>query len=417
MKTHVTRCPHCQTTFRVSDDHLKIAQGAVRCGSCLQVFKADQYFVTPIVKAAAPQADVAQSQPQSTPSDVTSDVTDAVADITEDDDDELLFHDDMDLENDPDDTPDIISDNPTEDYNLKEPEQSHRPKPRSDLELSDDIFEMKAVSSDIELVDPDFMTDSSDRGVDDDAWADALLQDDDLDDISMGGLELTDANHFADAGVDLPTDLLTEDDIILESDDDFDDDEELLPEEEEEAYVKPSLDQLQDAPLDLRTNTGSSLAWGWGLGSVLMLLIGVAQLAYFQFDAWSRTPQWRPYYAWACESIGCQLPQVQNTQTMVTQHLVVRSHPRLQGALLVDTLLKNQANYAQPFPDLTLVFEDLNGQVVASRRFTPNEYLSGEMSGQQQMPSQTPIHVALEILDPGSDAVSYKIFLLNNQPK
>src|SRR5262245_52700045 len=35
-----TRCPDCETTFRVSDDALKKANGQVRCGRCASVFNA-----------------------------------------------------------------------------------------------------------------------------------------------------------------------------------------------------------------------------------------------------------------------------------------------------------------------------------------------------------------------------------------
>ncbi|NCB30924.1 MAG: hypothetical protein EOM66_05890, partial [Clostridia bacterium] len=45
MAVHVTRCPHCQTSFRVRDEHLSAARGMVRCGSCLQVFKAAEHFI------------------------------------------------------------------------------------------------------------------------------------------------------------------------------------------------------------------------------------------------------------------------------------------------------------------------------------------------------------------------------------
>ena len=35
-----TRCPGCQTTFRIAADTLRVANGAVRCGSCATVFSA-----------------------------------------------------------------------------------------------------------------------------------------------------------------------------------------------------------------------------------------------------------------------------------------------------------------------------------------------------------------------------------------
>jgi predicted Zn finger-like uncharacterized protein len=36
----LTRCPHCQTTFRVTTEQLRVRQGRVRCGACQSVFDA-----------------------------------------------------------------------------------------------------------------------------------------------------------------------------------------------------------------------------------------------------------------------------------------------------------------------------------------------------------------------------------------
>ncbi|MDB5756578.1 MAG: hypothetical protein JWR56_3006, partial [Massilia sp.] len=33
-----TICPHCNTTFRVASDQLKLRGGIVRCGACNEVF-------------------------------------------------------------------------------------------------------------------------------------------------------------------------------------------------------------------------------------------------------------------------------------------------------------------------------------------------------------------------------------------
>jgi len=42
--TGITRCPQCQTSFRVTDEQLRMADGAVRCGSCLTIFQAEAYM-------------------------------------------------------------------------------------------------------------------------------------------------------------------------------------------------------------------------------------------------------------------------------------------------------------------------------------------------------------------------------------
>lgn len=39
----LTRCPQCETLFRVGPDQLEARDGLVRCGRCLKVFKAEDY--------------------------------------------------------------------------------------------------------------------------------------------------------------------------------------------------------------------------------------------------------------------------------------------------------------------------------------------------------------------------------------
>lgn len=56
-----TKCPFCQTTFRVAQDQLKLRGGLVRCGNCREVFNGNDYLVAPevaqqLVAAPVPQA-------------------------------------------------------------------------------------------------------------------------------------------------------------------------------------------------------------------------------------------------------------------------------------------------------------------------------------------------------------------------
>jgi predicted Zn finger-like uncharacterized protein len=42
-----TQCPHCQTTFRVVPDQLKLRAGLVRCGACKQIFNGLEHLLPP----------------------------------------------------------------------------------------------------------------------------------------------------------------------------------------------------------------------------------------------------------------------------------------------------------------------------------------------------------------------------------
>lgn len=54
--SQITRCPQCQTRFKVVDDQLRISDGWVRCGKCKSVFDA----LTHLVARPAPPADDAK---------------------------------------------------------------------------------------------------------------------------------------------------------------------------------------------------------------------------------------------------------------------------------------------------------------------------------------------------------------------
>lgn len=47
MSDAITQCPACQTSFRVTPLQLDVADGSVRCGACLNIFQAEDHFLSP----------------------------------------------------------------------------------------------------------------------------------------------------------------------------------------------------------------------------------------------------------------------------------------------------------------------------------------------------------------------------------
>ncbi|MCG8668901.1 MAG: zinc-ribbon domain-containing protein [Pseudomonadales bacterium] len=136
------------------------------------------------------------------------------------------------------------------------------------------------------------------------------------------------------------------------------------------------------------------------------------QHAYFNFDELARQDQYRPYYQAVCQQLGCKLPTLADISKIQGANLVVRSHPMEPNAIVIDMIVYNRAKYAQPYPDLKLSFEDLNGNPVASRRFKPNEYIQDKKIDFERMPSNAPVHITLEIVDPGPKASNYQVDFL-----
>lgn len=65
-----TRCPACQTTFRVVADQLKLRQGLVRCGQCRHVFNGIEQM-----KYLAPATEAATADEKYSDSDLSTEVS------------------------------------------------------------------------------------------------------------------------------------------------------------------------------------------------------------------------------------------------------------------------------------------------------------------------------------------------------
>lgn len=395
MAEHITRCPHCQTTFRVRAQQLSAASGMVRCGSCLQIFKAADFFIKSTAAPEKAKTSATTKKEQDIPSDALIDDNFLIHDDMEADDDETVLKADEEFS---------FIDDPSADYNLRAPEKLSRPQPRDNAtdfgEIILDIDTQSPFGSFAEEQNP------STNYTEEDRWADALL--DELDQAPASKPKAFKAHikaepdeYFEDFG-QLDIEPITRPESLIVGN--------ITP----SPFAAKTVASLQDEPLEIHENAKRKLPWLWALGSLLLLALGAAQFLYFNFSELSRTPTWRPTYTSICQLLDCQLPKIQDTKKMASQLFTVKTHPHYQGALLVETLLLNKASYSQPFPDILLTFKDLNEKPIASRRFTPEQYLSGEMAGIHDMPEKAPVHIALEIVDPGAEAVSFTINLLAN---
>lgn len=404
-----TKCPHCGAQFRIGQDHLKQAGGKVRCGSCLEIFLATENLVKEGGETPAKAA-----KPGKTPAKPKKPVKKQPAPAKK-------------QKAEPADEPRWTP--PKQDTGRKATPDESKDKKRHESndtgvslgssELSESFLSMDEENG---FGDDNFVeTREGSRGDSDESWAEQLLEE--LEDNeqpeqtaqeppSPENMSLLDewsgdeedaappatgrsSSYDEDDGLD----MFAEDPGIA-GDDELDVIEIPPPEEEPEKPPRLKLPRGEEGP---------GQWFKWGALSLAAALVLAGQYLAFNFRELARTPQWRPYYAAACDVLGCQLPHRSNITRLRGANLVVRNHPSVAGALVVDAIVFNEADYPQPFPVLELSFSSAQDKPIASRRFTPSEYRAGELKDLAHMPPDVPIHVSLEILDPGPDAVNYSL--------
>lgn len=371
----LTRCPHCKAAFKVSEEQLEVANGRVRCGACMNVFDALAYAITPSGNSASQtEAPKPASQAQSFEAPAADEVqTEELSSDSSTEDDEL------------------IQDNPEEDYEGKSVFGD---------ELSSSFLELDKKDKKSKNFDQDD-TDET-QAAQDESWADAMLEEENqsntgsrkepyLGDDSAEPFENeSNVEHAAPSG----------DEYALPYD--FESTEPHQRKPEHISFYYEDDDSQPGKSAWLRTTLLVSI-------NSLLVISLIILASWFHYEKLVKYPKVAMVFEKTCEIVGCVLPELSDLSKIRSQNLVVRSHPTTRNALIIDTVITNQADFPQDFPELAIYFSDINNQTVAQRLIQPEEYLSEEVLSWKQMPSMQPIHISLELVDPGKEAVNYTL--------
>ena len=155
----------------------------------------------------------------------------------------------------------------------------------------------------------------------------------------------------------------------------------------------------------------------WGVGILLLTATLLIEYAWFNRDRLNQVPQLRAWSEKICQQIDCKDISMRDPAKIELISRNVYSHPNEKGALMVNVTMKNNAEFAQPFPVMQIHFSDVRGGSVAARRFLPDEYLPKELlSDTTDLPlllePDTNMTFTMEIQDPGKQAMTYEFDFL-----
>ncbi len=174
-------------------------------------------------------------------------------------------------------------------------------------------------------------------------------------------------------------------------------------------------DNLRDSYSSQSHSAISTLLWSFG---ILLLTATLAiEYAWFNRDQLSQIPELQAGIEKLCQQFECKKLSIRDPSKIELITRNIYSHPNEKKALMVNVTMKNNAEFAQPYPVMQIDFSDIRGGTVAARRFLPAEYLaieSQQANTEQQrlLQPNTSTHVTLEIQDPGKQAMTYEFNFL-----
>jgi predicted Zn finger-like uncharacterized protein len=179
---------------------------------------------------------------------------------------------------------------------------------------------------------------------------------------------------------------------------------------DEAAHVEaPAEDfsQLTFTPKFAKTRRRAWQGVVWTTVCVALMLGLGAQLAWAKRDSLIADPTIGPALQAGCSVVGCRLPLVADPAHLRLLARDVEQHPAVRDGLLITASVRNDASFAQPYPVVTIVLSDANGQRLAMRHFEPVDYVGDPGVRAHGLDGGATTAMIFEVQDPGQRAVAF----------
>ena len=363
-----TKCPHCNTIFRVAADQLKLRGGIVRCGTCREVFDGNAALVDP----AAASPFLTSGPGAAVPLSSTDPADHSLPSAT---DDEPIYSLDFDTSFDPfgilpataqlkeDDGEHIeldldvsLPDEALDDAPVAAPVMAAAEAPEAPLPQPMAPFKRRQVD-DV----PAFATYLRDSRREPNLEAEAAPALPAIDKVSLdkpvpARREPTLADHSFDALPAAP---------VAPEPAEEQDDPVLPPADDEPAFV------IQGRR---REQSGKALRIAMAAGSVVLLLLLLLQvMTTFRNPLAAQFPQWKPTLVALCKLSGCQVDLPAQIEALSIEQGELQTLKEQTFSYV--SLLRNQSRSVQAWPSIELILNDANDKPVLRRVIAPRDYL------------------------------------------
>jgi predicted Zn finger-like uncharacterized protein len=177
----------------------------------------------------------------------------------------------------------------------------------------------------------------------------------------------------------------------------------------------PPLQVSGDAALDASDSLGprrrKRSPWWLKLLALLLLLGLLAQVAWWQRAEWVGIAQLQPLTGPLCQRLDCKLPTRRAPQSFGVIERRLELSRKQAHALHLLLRLRNEADFAQPLPQLSLSLLDINGTLLARRHLRPADYLFPAPPPDYLVQPGEVFTVDLLLEDPGQRATGFSFDL------
>ena len=148
------------------------------------------------------------------------------------------------------------------------------------------------------------------------------------------------------------------------------------------------------------------------LSGLLLLILASLQTIYFlRSKIAAEYPQFKPYLVQACTALQCSIDLPKNLDLFTIDDSDMQESETYEKVIDFSSLLINNANYNQAYPNIELTLTDTDDKPVVRRLITPAEYLTANANLADGMPSKDEIRVKLAISVADLAVAGYRVLL------
>lgn len=151
----------------------------------------------------------------------------------------------------------------------------------------------------------------------------------------------------------------------------------------------------------------------WSLLLCLLLItLAVLQSIYFlRTKIAAEYPQFKPYLAQACSYLQCTIDLPKNAELFSIDDSDMQESEQYAKVIDFSSLLINNANYIQAYPNIELTLTDTDDRPVVRRLIKPGEYLKNGANMAAGMASKDEVRVKLAINVSDLSVAGYRVLL------